>query len=102
MAAILEGVKGFIWDEWNKGKSARKHGVSPAETEEAFFNDNLVSYDKKHSRRESRWRMLGQSKRGKVLFTVFTIRNNMIRVISSRPANKRERGIYEKKFKKVA
>ena len=39
---------------------------------------------------------LGETDIGRLLFVVFTIRNNLIRVISARDMNRRERKVYEK------
>ena len=99
MDIVLDSIGGFEWDEGNQQKSLTKHGVRPLESEEVFFNFNLLSYDPGHSQQEERYRLLGQSNGGRILFIIFTIRNNKIRVISSRLANKKERNIYAKAFK---
>ena len=96
----LEDLEGFIWDTGNKEKSAQKHGINPSETEEVFFNFNLIYENGEHSTSELRFRLLGKTNEERVLFVVFTIRNSKIRVISSRPANKKERTIYHEKTKK--
>ena len=96
MDIILDDLEGFIWDEGNQQKSLLKHGVNPLESEEAFFNFNLLSPDPAHSRQEPRYRLLGQANNGRILFIIFTVRNNKARVISSRAANKKERQIYVK------
>ncbi|MCF6356545.1 MAG: BrnT family toxin [Draconibacterium sp.] len=48
----------------------------------------------KHSQKESRWYLLGRTDSEKLLFVVFTVRNKLIRVISARDMNKKERVIY--------
>ena len=50
-------------------------------------------------KKKKRYIILGKTKENKILFTVFTIRNKGIRVISSRSINKRERKLYEKRTK---
>jgi uncharacterized DUF497 family protein len=99
MVSILDNLEEFEWDQGNKFKSLSKHGVTPLEAEEVFFNFNLLSSDPGHSLKESRYRLLGQSSAGRILFVIFTIRSNRIRIISSRLASKQERSIYEKAFK---
>lgn len=100
MDIILDKLVGFIWNEGNQQKSLVKHGVTPLETEEVFFNFALLSPDSTHSKQESRFRLLGQTNGGRVLFIIFTIRENKARVISSRLANKIERTIYAKATQK--
>ena len=43
--------------------------------------------------------MLGRTDTDRKLFIVFTIRKNLIRVISARNMNKKERNIYHEKVK---
>jgi len=81
----LEKCVGFDWDEGNQGKNWEKHRVSDTECEELFFNAPLVARkDPKHSKHESRYFALGHTDVGRPLFIAFTIRKNLIRVISAR------------------
>lgn len=87
----LENCVGFDWDEGNQGKNWLKHRVSDVESEEIFFNEPLVAReDPKQSKRESRYFALGHTDAGRPLFVAFTIRNNLIRVISARDMTRRE------------
>lgn len=93
---FLENVIGFEWDEANVNKNWERHRVSPAECEELFFNEPLiVEPDYAHSQREKRFIALGKTDLDRLLFIVFTIRDNKIRVISARDMNKKERGCYK-------
>lgn len=92
----------FEWDKGNQAKSLEKHGISNQEAEETFFRPKLVIPDQRHSSVEPRFGMYGQTNGGKILFTAFTIRARRVRVISARPANKKEREIYEQQIKKAA
>lgn len=93
---ILEQCAGFEWDEHNLEKNWRRHGVTPVECEQIFFNRPLVAgSDEKHSDKETRFYALGVTDAGRVLFEAFTIRESRIRVISSRDANRKEITIYE-------
>jgi uncharacterized DUF497 family protein len=66
------------------------------ECEQIFFNRPFVSgTDLKHSKKESRHYALGHTDDGRRLFVVFTIRNRLIRVISARNMNRKERKVYE-------
>lgn len=93
----FENIIGFDWDEANINKSEEKHSVSFLESEQMFFNQPLlINFDEYHSQSESRFFALGKTNKDRLLMTVFTIRNNKIRVISSRDQSKKERKIYEK------
>ncbi len=94
--ADLRKCKGFQWDEGNSEKNWLKHKVSRIECEQIFFNHPLVvRHDSEHSQKdEIRFYALGHSDKGRLLFLVFTIRDQLIRVISARDMNKREKRIY--------
>lgn len=87
---------GFEWDEANATKIWNKHDVLPAECEQVFFNEPLLLFeDIKHSCEEKRIYVLGKTDDARALFIVFTIRNELIRIISARDMSKKERKIYE-------
>ena len=91
----LYNCTGFDWDEGNTNKNWLKHNVTPSECEQVFFNQPLVVQDDlKHSKNENRYYALGQTDHKRTLFVVFTVRNNMIRVISARDMSRKERRIY--------
>ena len=87
----LEKCTGFDWDDGNQDKNWEKHRVSDGQAEEIFFNDPLVAgTDPAHSKRERRYFALGQTNARRPLFVVFSIRKNLIRVISAREMTNRE------------
>ena len=87
---------GFDWDEGNLLKNWEKHKVSASECEQVFFNLPLIAKpDTGHSRGEERFYVLGQTDPGRHLFIVFTVRNNLIRIISARDMNHKERNAYK-------
>jgi uncharacterized DUF497 family protein len=86
---------GFEWDEANAGKNWLRHKVSWTECEEVFFSHPLlVVKDERHSGTEVRYYALGKTNAERLLFVVFTIRGDLIRVISARDMSKRERKEY--------
>ncbi len=92
----LFSATGFEWDKGNIDKNWIKHGVSPSECEQMFFNQPLViADDDTHSDRESRWYALGKTDASRLLFLVFTLRKNCVRIISARDMSLRERKIYQ-------
>jgi len=92
----FDSIIGFDWDEGNKHKNWDKHQVDFRECEEVFFNQPLlINEDIMHSFQEKRYYVLGRSDTNRMLFLVFTLRNNKIRAISARDQSKKERVIYE-------
>lgn len=93
----LESCTGFDWDEANAQKNWNRHGVTPEEAEDVFFHEPLVvRSDPRHSKGEKRDYALGQTGSERKLFIAFTIRRNLIRVISVRDMNGNETAIYAK------
>jgi hypothetical protein len=93
---IISKCVGFDWDDGNLLKNWEKHGVSASECEQVFFNRPIVtSHDVGHSKYESRFYSLGKSDAGKHIFIVFTVRDNLIRIISARDMNRKEREAYQ-------
>ncbi len=95
---ILKEVSGFEWDAGNRQKSLVKHEVSNEECEETFFDYNKeIQKDILHSINEERHVLIGQTKKRRLLYLIFTIRKNKIRVIFARDLNKKERKLYGEK-----
>jgi uncharacterized DUF497 family protein len=91
----LDACTGFDWDEANARKNWERHRVTPEEAEDVFFNEPLVVRgDVHHSKQEKRYYALGQTGVGRYLFVAFTLRGSLVRVISVRDMNRRERGAY--------
>jgi uncharacterized DUF497 family protein len=96
----LTGCTGFEWDEGNVEKSWERHGVLATECEEVFFQRPIrIAPDSAHSHDEERSAALGVTAAGRRLAVVFTIRGTLIRVISARDMNRRERRTYEERKK---
>lgn len=97
MAAGVDLTKctGFQWDAGNATKNREFHRVSQAECEQIFFNKPfLVADDVKHSQEEPRLFALGRTNAGRRLFVVFTVRGDLVRVISARDMSRDERRAY--------
>ena len=88
--------------EWDGGKAAvnrAKHGVSFEEAATVFGDpEALDGPDLSHSQKESRFLRLGRAMTGRVLIVAYTVRRRgdgeSIRIISARPASRRERAAY--------
>ncbi|MBV8631257.1 MAG: BrnT family toxin [Silvibacterium sp.] len=88
---------GFDWDEWNITKNWVRHRVTPEEAEDIFFHEpRLLLADIGHSRTERRYQVIGETRDGRRLVVVFTVRKNLIRVISARDLNRREHEAYRR------
>ena len=90
-------VTGFEWDAGNSRKNLTKHNVTIREAEEVFADPHLqVLDDPAHSALEPWWKAFGRTSL-RWLTVSFTVRGALLRVISARPMNRKERTIYEKK-----
>jgi len=86
----------FEWDAGNTEKNWLRHQVSQAECEQVFFNRPFViTEDDLHSHNEARFYALGRTDAGRLLFVVYTLREEKVRVISARDMTRRERREYE-------
>jgi len=98
MEKIFKHFTGFQWDKGNIDKSLINHDVENWECEQVFFNKPLIVLDDpKHSVSEKRWAAFGKTDAERFLVVIFTKRDNLIRIISARNMNKRERGFYNEK-----
>ena len=87
----------FEWDDKKAAINLQKHGVS-FETAILVFQDEdrIELYDSAHSADEDRYNTIGLVE--DVLFVVFTERKNRVRIISARPANRKERSMYYDRY----
>lgn len=97
MSFDIAKIEGFEWDLGNLGH-IKRHNVIYNECEEVFSNTpHLILEDKEHSEIEERFQILGKTNKGRLLFMIFTIRKNRIRVISARDQNRKERPYLQRK-----
>jgi len=89
----------FDWDQCKVQKNEEKHGVSRLEAESAFYDPRVRLFeDRRHSNaRETRHVLYARSLEARVLMVGFTHRGGRVRVITARPASRKERRIYEAK-----
>jgi len=103
MEGEFDRFAGSQWDKGNSDKNLVKHNVQNWECEQVFFNKPLlVLYDLRHSREEKRWAAFGRTDAGRFLAVVFTKRGDLLRVISARDMNRREREFYEEKVSEAS
>ena len=86
----------FEWDDEKAQANAQKHGVSFQEASALFTSgvDYLELYDDEHSFEEDRFIAIGPIVRG-VVVVVYTERaDELLRIISARPATTKEAGLF--------
>ena len=84
----------FEWDEEKNSTNIQKHGISFDNAKMVFFDPKRIEvFDWRRSVTEERWKIIGIS--GFVpLIVSCTEKNNIIRIISARKANKNEEREY--------
>ena len=92
MKTVIQGHP-VEWDDRKNEINLRKHGIS-FETAALVFADKerIEYYDWLHSEEEDRFIVLGMVK--KLLFVVYTEREDASRLISARLATPTERSVY--------
>ena len=91
----------FTWNKRKNDANIKKHGIGFELASKVFLDEARVEqYDEKHSNYENRFITIGLV--GEVLFVVYTERDENIRLISARLADKDEKEVYyeNKKRKK--
>lgn len=88
----------FEWDENKNLANQSKHGISFEEAQQLFQSDTdyLEIFDDAHSDHEDRFIAIGPIPHG-VIMVVFTEREeDIVRIISARPATKREQEMFRR------
>ena len=90
------------WDEAKSLENQRKHRVSFEEAETAFYDERGVLIEDDDPRGEERLVLIGLSAGLRVLVVCHTYRrrDQVIRLISARKANRAERSDYEGRWKR--
>jgi len=87
----------FSWNAEKAAVNRSKHGVSFEEASTVFGDPLSVTIsDPDHSDDEFRFVIVGQSFEGQLLVVVHSEMEDSIRIISARPATRREREAYER------
>lgn len=89
----------FEWDDTKAKRNVLKHGVSFEEASTIFADGLSVTIDDPlHARPgEDRFVTMGMSNRGKILVVVHADRGDAVRIISARPATRKERQNHEER-----
>jgi uncharacterized DUF497 family protein len=91
----------FEWDDEKAQANIEKHGIS-FEQAKTIFNGPVWSWvDKRFSYGEIRLITIGLVEETAVIVVVHTDRNGITRLISARPANRKERRRYDEEIHKA-
>ena|SRR3989344_2988387 len=89
----------FEWDWGNVSHLWQRHQVRPFEAEEATKDPHAIQgLDQPRSQKEMRFGVIGRTRKGRILFLVFTLRNGRVRVLHTRDTKRKEAKIYEEKI----
>ena len=84
----------FEWDENKNNSNVEKHGISFENAKHAFLDsDMVVKEDVKKDYGETRFIGIGKALEN-IILLVYTMRKTVIRIISARKANSKEKQVY--------
>ena len=85
----------FQWDINKARHNLNKHGVQFTDAATIFDDELALTIEDPDSIGEYRFITMGQDATGRLLIVVYAHRESEIRIISARPATRRERYEYE-------
>jgi hypothetical protein len=85
------------WDPAKARANLRKHGIRFADAVTALEDENAISV-RDELEDEERWITIGMDALARILVVVYAWRGERIRLISARPATRRERRQYEENY----
>lgn len=83
----------FEWDENKRLSNLQKHSIDFGDAPLLFNDEAIIVEDRRKNYGEKRYRLINFL-RAELVILIFTRRNDTVRVISLRKANKRERETY--------
>lgn len=83
----------FEWDEAKRQVNLAKHGLDFADLARFDWSAMMIERDSRFDYGEARFIAVGKTE-GRVLAVAFTLRGNVLRIVSFRPASRRERRRY--------
>ena len=94
----------FEWDQGNMTKNASKHGILIDATEEVFKSGLALplGVQVQPPVDEQRLGIVGPTFSGQLIQIAFVLREGRVRVISARPAHRKERRQYEEILRKIS
>jgi uncharacterized protein len=90
----LSGID-FVWDQTKAKTNTRKHGIKLETACEVFFDPFVLHLEAETIDGEERETIVGLTVRWKMLVVIYTLREDLVRLISARSATGPERNAYE-------
>lgn len=90
---------GFQWDRAKASANLLRHGVDFADAATSFDDQRALTIPDPDAAHEERFITLGMDALGRLLVTVWTVREDAIRLISARKASPGERRRYASRRK---
>jgi len=88
----------FEWDEDKNQANIQKHGVSFEMAKRIFDRPVLTSPDRRKGYGEDRYVSIGQVEQAALIVVAHTHRDGRTRLISARPASRKERQMYHERI----
>ncbi len=85
----------FQFDPRKAASNLKKHGVAFVDAEGVFYDPLAIHREDPDAENEDRYVAVGMGNTGILLVVVYTVRNDVIRLISARRATRREVRNYE-------
>lgn len=94
---VVRAVRGisFVWDARKALLNQRKHGIPFEIACEVFFDPFIRTEGPERWEAEERLDAIGLTEEWQCLHVTFVLREESVRIVSARPATRRERGRYE-------
>ena len=89
----------FEWDEKKSQENEKKHGLSFRDAERVFDGETATYLDDRKDYREERYITMGELE-GRLVVIVHAVRGEVIRIISMRRGNEREKKTYRQRLGK--
>jgi len=93
----VPSFKDFEWDEAKNGSNIRKHGIGFDTAKRIFDGRVATSPDTRQEYGEDRRISIGTVEPGALIVVAHTQRGRRIRLISARPASRKERKAYHER-----
>ena len=90
----LQGIK-FEWNVRKAASNIKDHGVHFETACEGFFDPFVFAVDESVHPTERRDAIIGMTVNWRLVYVVYVLKGDVIRIISARPATKPERRQYE-------
>ena len=84
-----------IWDPAKAEANLQKHGVHFSDAEAVLFDPLALSMEDEDAVGEDRYIAMGQDTVGRGIVVVYTYRGDSSRLLSARPATRKEIEVYE-------